>query len=159
MYGKKAVTINIHLHCHLKECVNDYGPVYGFWCFAFERFNGILGSTITNNRTVEVQLMRKLVSSRFVWNVGLPEEFRENFALFFNNYQEATVDKQLASSSSPKLLKIAMSQDLTGTVWSDLGQVVCPNAYKLLHFDRDDIQLLKQTYSFMYPGTDITISI
>ena len=158
LYKKKAVTINIHLHCHLKECVDDYGPVYSFWCFAFERFNGILGSTITNNRTIEVQLMRKLVSSRFVWNVGLPEEFRENFALFFNNYQETTVDKQLTSNCSPKLLNIATAKHLAGTVWSDLGQVVVPKAYKLLHFDRDDLQLLVQTYSVMYPGVDVHIT-
>ena len=95
LYGKKAVTINIHLHCQLKECVDNYGPVYGCWCFAFERFNGILGSTIRNNRTVKVQLMQKHVPSQFAWNVGLPEEIRENFALFFSNYHEATVDKQL----------------------------------------------------------------
>ena len=56
LFGKQCVTINIHLHCHLKECVDDYGPVYSFWCFAFERFNGILGATITNNRAIELRL-------------------------------------------------------------------------------------------------------
>jgi len=28
----------------------DYGPVFGFWLFSFERYNGHLGSTYTNNR-------------------------------------------------------------------------------------------------------------
>ena len=36
LYGKKDVRINIHLHCHLKECIEYYGLIYSFWCFAFE---------------------------------------------------------------------------------------------------------------------------
>ena len=30
LYGKQAVTPNMHLHCHLKECVIDCGPVHSF---------------------------------------------------------------------------------------------------------------------------------
>ena len=41
LYDKKAATPNMHLHCHLKECVIDCGPVHAFWFFIFERFNGI----------------------------------------------------------------------------------------------------------------------
>lgn len=44
LYGRDKCTINIHLHCHLTECVKDFGPVYAFWLFAYERFNGIMGS-------------------------------------------------------------------------------------------------------------------
>ena len=66
LYGKKAVTSNMHLHCHLKECVIDCGPVHAFWCFSFERFNGILGTMQVNGRSVEIQLMHKLMAGRFV---------------------------------------------------------------------------------------------
>ena len=68
LYGKKFVTPNMHLHCHLKECVIDCGPVHAFWCFSFERVNAILGSMQVNGKSVEVQLMRKL-AGRFVWDV------------------------------------------------------------------------------------------
>ena len=61
VFGKDKVTINMHLHCHLKDCVLDYGPVHAFWCFSFERFYGILGSTPTNGRSIGVQLMRNAV--------------------------------------------------------------------------------------------------
>ena len=44
LYGKKAVTPNMHLHSHLKECIIDCGPVHAFWWFSSERFNGILGA-------------------------------------------------------------------------------------------------------------------
>ena len=44
LYGQKAITPNMHLHCHLKENVLDYGPIHSYWCFSFERYNGILGN-------------------------------------------------------------------------------------------------------------------
>ena len=57
LYGKDLVTPNMHLHGHLKECLLDYGPFHSFWCFSFERFNGVLGSSHTNNR---VNVCRRL---------------------------------------------------------------------------------------------------
>ena len=55
-------TINMHLVCHLKkECVLDFGPFHAFWCYAFERMNGHLGSFPTNHINIDVQLMRRFV--------------------------------------------------------------------------------------------------
>ena len=59
IYGKKHCTANMHLHMHLLECIQDFGPVYNFWCFSFERYNGILGSYHTNNKNVGLIIMRK----------------------------------------------------------------------------------------------------
>ena len=30
LYGKKAITPNMHMHLHLKNILLDYGPVYSF---------------------------------------------------------------------------------------------------------------------------------
>ena len=38
LYGSKYCTPNMHLMRHIKEYVEDFGPVYAFWCFSFERF-------------------------------------------------------------------------------------------------------------------------
>ena len=46
LYGSEVVTPNMHLHGHLKECVNEFGPFHGFWCFSFERYNASLGHAI-----------------------------------------------------------------------------------------------------------------
>ena len=43
IYGPDKCTMNMHLHGHLSQCVKDFGPVYSFWCFSFERLNGLLG--------------------------------------------------------------------------------------------------------------------
>ena len=49
LYGNEIITPNMHMHCHLKSCIEDYGPLHSFWLFAFERYNGILGSIPSNN--------------------------------------------------------------------------------------------------------------
>jgi hypothetical protein len=47
-YGPEFITPNIHLSLHLAECCRDYGPTYSFWCYSFERMNGILGKLGVN---------------------------------------------------------------------------------------------------------------
>ena len=42
-YGEHLITPNVHLSLHIAECCRDYGPLYSFWCYSFERMNGILG--------------------------------------------------------------------------------------------------------------------
>jgi hypothetical protein len=42
-YGPEKITPNLHLCLHICECVLDYGPLYSFWCFSYERMNGLLG--------------------------------------------------------------------------------------------------------------------
>ena len=32
LYGKSMITPNMHLHCHPKECILDFGPIHSFWC-------------------------------------------------------------------------------------------------------------------------------
>ena len=77
LYGKDLVTPNMHLHGHLKQCLLDYGPLHSFWCFSFERFNGILGSFHTNNRSIEIQLMRKFLMQAKVKDFKYPELYLE----------------------------------------------------------------------------------
>ena len=58
LHGKKFLTFH--------SVLINYGPVYGFWLFSFERYNGLLGSTVTNNRSVEIQFMRDFLKERFL---------------------------------------------------------------------------------------------
>lgn len=61
LYGKEACTPNLHLHNHLKSCLLDYDPSHTFWCFSFERFNGVLGSFHTNRKAVETQIANEKI--------------------------------------------------------------------------------------------------
>ena len=57
-YGQELITPNIHLSLHLAECCRDYGPMYSFWCYSFERMNGLLGSYPNSRRNIEPELLR-----------------------------------------------------------------------------------------------------
>lgn len=69
LYGSELVTPNMHLSSHLVTCILDFGPVYGFWLFTFERMNGFLGSFKTNQRSVEIQIMHKFLASQNMHDV------------------------------------------------------------------------------------------
>ena len=42
LFGRVAVTPNMHMQMHLTEVIKEYGPLYASWLFAFERYNGVL---------------------------------------------------------------------------------------------------------------------
>ena len=72
VYGAEACTINLHLHCHLAECLLDYGPVHSTWCFSFERYNGVLGKTPNNNRSMDIE---RTMVIRFIQQLESKEYF------------------------------------------------------------------------------------
>ncbi|GET54352.1 hypothetical protein GLOIN_2v1788017 [Rhizophagus irregularis DAOM 181602=DAOM 197198] len=59
-------TPNLHLCLHICECALDYGPLSSFWCFSFERMNGILGSYKNSKRNIEPELLKIMVESSFL---------------------------------------------------------------------------------------------
>lgn len=69
--GKERCTPNMHLHGHLLECVMDYGPVYSFWCFSFERYNGILGEYQTNNVNIGKILLYCVITITYTSKTGV----------------------------------------------------------------------------------------
>ena len=72
LYGKERCTPNMHLHCHIRDTVTDYGPVYTTWCFAFERYNGVFESFQKNWIYPEVQLMTKFLQFQNVVMMDMP---------------------------------------------------------------------------------------
>lgn len=77
LYGSESCTPNLHMHTHPMDCILDFGPLHSFWCYAFERYNGILGAIQTNGKAVESQLMRRFCREQQLYNLQLPndEEF------------------------------------------------------------------------------------
>ena len=59
----------MHMHCHLKQVVDDYGPMFGFWLFSFEIYNGVL----------ECQLLKRFVRDNYVYSYEFPQQFQEDF--------------------------------------------------------------------------------
>ena len=161
IYGKHCIKPNMHLHCHLKEILIDHGPVSNFWCFSFERFNGILGSAPTNKRSVELQLMRRFQLSRFVDRKTLPTYFKDElFPLCTVNNNINICDEWLANSSWADRYAFhnlaTVSPLPTWNVWRNESGVFCPSSHKLTYLDKDEATLLLKVYNVMYPDILIT---
>ena len=73
----------MHMDCHLSSCMTDYGPLHGFWLYAFERYNGILGSMPNNNRAIEIQLMGRFLRDNQILSSPLPDDFSCDFSPLF----------------------------------------------------------------------------
>lgn len=159
LYGKHVITPNMHLHNHLKEVILDHGPVTSFWCFSFERFNGIMGSTTTNKRSVELQLMRKLLISRQLKDMKLPDQYKDEFLGLCS--PSGMSDSDIVEGYphnwcfTREFQNIATKAPLHGINWRNDSGVTQPSSYKLVHLDVDDATLLKQVYKIMYPGREI----
>ena len=157
--GKLAITPNMHLHLHLKECVENYGSIYGFWLFSFERYNGILGSYQTNSKTVEIQIMRKFMMSGSLAHMqySLPVEYKD---LFLFNCM-AQLDSSSRDTVTLPQLMMASSGCLLGkeSVWADLTSVSLERSYKLVRLDQDEVQALQTVYQTLYPTvTQLSLS-
>ena len=73
-YGEDACIPNMHMHCHLGECVKDVGPIHSFWCFSFERYNGILQKMKKSWQSPESQLVHKFNNLQTLASLELPKE-------------------------------------------------------------------------------------
>ena len=80
LYGKEHCNINLHLHGHSHECLKDYGPVYSFWLFAFERLNGVLGSFHTNCHDLSLQIMRRFIRTKEFQLQTFCNEYKDDFS-------------------------------------------------------------------------------
>ena len=87
LYGPTCCTMNMHLHGHLVSCIQDYGPVYAFWCFAYERLNGVLGSYHTNHHHISAQFMRRFLDSKVYAPSRWPEDFVDDFLPLLKKFQ------------------------------------------------------------------------
>ena len=109
----------MHLHMHLADCVQDYGPVYSFWLFSFERYNGILGKYPTNNKSIALQMMRKFARDRDLDDLGFPAEYQVQIEPLISKVRDNIV--QVVSTDCEKLLSLftlANDQiDVTNELW------------------------------------------
>ncbi len=88
LFGYRFITPNMHMHCHLAECLKDYGPLHAFWLFSFERYNGLLGKQPTNNHAIELQLLNRFNND----NLRLDLLHHAESMPFADHFREVTVE-------------------------------------------------------------------
>ncbi len=135
LFGTSFVTPNMHMHGHFKDFVLDYGPIHEFWCYSFERYNGILGNQPSNNRAIEPQLLKQFllddVSSRF----NFRDEFKNDFlSLDLNNAK-----------------KSALRGSVLDTITDDNEDMfLLPPKFKRCVISRNDADLVQQLFKKIY---------
>ena len=152
--GKEACTPNMHLHLHLKECLNDYGPLYSFWCYAFERYNGMLGRFPTNQKVIEPQLMRKCLLMQELHSQSFPCEgdFLENL---ISKHSPIVSGGLLSATTGDEMLQfVHFSAPVLsdGTDFRITGHEKMIPPVKQMVLDEALISYLKCTYELLYPG-------
>lgn len=71
IYGHNYCTPNMHLHLHLKDTLLNSGPAHATWshatwCFSFERYDQLVGSASTNNKSIESQFMKRFLKTQMI---------------------------------------------------------------------------------------------
>ena len=160
LYGAKHCTVNMHLHLHLKEIVLDYGPVYSFWCFSFERMNGILGDYFTNNQNIEVQFMKKFLMHQQASTLELPAEYdyllklcREKHTSGSLHVGSSNYDDSIALRCKLALSPVPLLKELDFSVQASLmGTLLPPVQTKFMLPEM--IQQLSQVCTYLYRELD-----
>lgn len=161
LYGKHRVTPNMHLHVHIKECILDYGPVYGFWLYSFERFNGLLGNYDTNQKSIEIQVMRKFLDDMHVRSIAsadcLVYDNMDLFEPFFANNKVGScadtivnIDRQTGSAWHP-LLTLSTDRVQPTVLYTCTSFMSVLPPFKRRLFDCDSLRYLKEAYSCFLP--------
>ena len=132
LYGAEAITPNMHMHCHLASCIREFGPAHSFWLFPFERYNGILEGQPTNNRSIELQLMRRF----------------QNDTLHLHLQHEA---KQWPNANHFLQALPDPAYDISSPASFDKSVVPGPKSF-IGSLTSDSITCLCQLYSKLYPN-------
>ena len=157
LYGKAAITPNMHLHCHLKQVLYDYGPVYNFWLFSYERYNGILEKYPSNNRSFEIVMMNRFHSEFYLQSCShsLPQEFQTEFGEAFKSQLEPTLVGSVQMTTDGNFFDRIDPQKVND--WSMLGTEFSdctfsfPTSYLRSSLCSSSYLELKKCYASLYP--------
>ena len=159
LYGKSAITPNMHLHCHLKESLFDYGPIHNFWLFSYERYNGILEHFPSNNRSLEIHLMTRFMQECSLYSNYhlLPSKFSSDFDGIFQEDMEPVLKGSLQVTIHGNTVNGVDPSYITD--WSiavgSEEDISFPKSYCRTVLSDDRLSQLKQIYAFFYPHLTI----
>ena len=156
LYGKDQFTPNMHLHMHLKQCLMDFGPSHSFWCFSFERFNGLLGSYSTNKKAIEVQVMRKFCTAQHAYSlIPYADSDLQNVLPLAKNTNTSLSTVFSDDSSAILLLKMSHAPLDSIPSFENIGAVTLLPPLREQVFSFNECCQLKKIYSQLYPSATI----
>lgn len=160
LYGKNLITPNMHLHCHLKQCLLDYGPVHNFWLFSFERYNGILENFPSNNRSIEIHLMRRFIHECSLYTSChyLPTEYKAEFGALISKDIEPLVEGSLQATIHGKSINRCDPRKVTDWSFTTSLEVLLPKSYHRSTLSTQELSQLHCMYVLLYPNEALELS-
>lgn len=163
LYGSKYCSPNMHMACHLRECMLDYGPLSTFWCFAFEHYNGTLEEIQTSWYRPEKQMLVKFLDKQHLSNLGASlvntsEKDKDLVALMCEN--------EIFKQQIQCILDVSMQQEFIITkqlqnyycrvsmIDAEAKEYQClTSPVKEKCFTDVELSYLQKMYSFVYPAS------
>ena len=159
--GGKYCTPNMHAHLHLRDCIEWFGPLHSFWCYSFERFNGMLGMYHTNMRAIESQLMRKFVQDQKIQSLQQQEDFSNVFKTVFRNAAPVLSFANLGDSETVLRhlhgAKCSLNELRDICVKLTYVKPLPPFSQEKV-FNSGDFVMLKSVYEQLYHGSNYIIT-
>ena len=159
LYGVEKCTPNLHMACHLKDIILDYGPVYGFWCFSFERYNGILENMKKSWMCPEKQLLQKFLDLQLVSDLDLA-----SLSLIHAQIKMLRQSENVSGSVTQMTFEgvdvIEQAKLLTGQIScidareKPFHRIVQPLCEKC--FTDMEMTFITEVYQLLYPNTALT---
>lgn len=121
----------LHLICTCIASLEGYwgtkGPVYGFWLFSFEHYNGLLGHQPSSNHCIESQLMHCFLQDQMVFTSEYSDDFAGDFRCFFTQTERLSgfVLQTVALTTSYTLPTRCKRNVLDEDLVKDLSQLIC----------------------------------
>ena len=155
LYGNRIITPNMHLHCHLKQCLHDYGPIHNFWLFSYERYNGILEHFPSNKRSLEMQRFLQKCSL-FTSFQFLPNEFESDFGHIFKSHFEPALQGSVKVTIHGDMITSVNPNDVQDWSISGITDISFPKSYSRSTLSESSLLELKCMYSLLYPSFRVT---
>jgi len=165
LYGVEYCTPNMHMSLHLKECLLDYGPLPAFWCFAFERYNGILEGISKSWITPEKQMFLKFTELQRLQSLSKKISGSSDFLSFICNNITTRVNSDVGSLGQHLFDDSLKLQDLNN-ISCNVGLINCKKLshqklvapYKEKYFNDVELTHLKDMYNVLYPSKSLEVS-
>lgn len=168
LYGCEHCTPNMHMACHLSDSIKDYGPLSSFWCFPFERYNGILEGIKKSWLEPEKQMFLKYLDMQLMRqgvHFGEQSTFVSELCkehMMGHSYSKPERSSSFAQTGSPDEVIIEQLKNVSCLVakidaTKKSFHVLVPPA-KEQCFTDTELATLKQMYSLLYPTSNLILS-
>ena len=137
----------------------DYGPVNNFWLFSFERFNGVLGDFKTNQRAVELQLLRKFLRDQDIRDLPFPNLYCKEFFPIFKQMNKTSMNPLQDISYTVDLLALADGPVTKLDLWLETKSCICFSPHKIDYLDDDELNYLMCCYSTFHLHLELSYLI